>query len=83
MFSCEEFRIELSNLVDGELSPELRRLLEHHLADCGACRVLYDSTRKTLTILSDAGAVELAPEVSERLAARILSAWKSETEKPG
>jgi anti-sigma factor RsiW len=83
VFSCEEFRIELSNLVDGELSPELRRLLEHHLADCGVCRVLYDSTRKTLTILSDAGAFELAPEVSERLAARILAAWKGETEDLG
>jgi hypothetical protein len=38
--------------------------------------VLYDSTRKTLTILTEAGAFELEPGVSERLAARILSALK-------
>jgi hypothetical protein len=40
------------------------------------CRVLFDSTRKTLTILTESGSLELDPRVSERLAARILSALK-------
>ena len=76
MFSCDEFRAELSNLVDEEIPGSLRRLVEHHLTECGGCRVLYDSTRKTLTILTEAGSFELEPRVSERLASKILSALK-------
>ena len=76
MFSCDEFRAELSNLVDAESPEPLRRLVEHHLIECQACRILYDSTRKTLTILTEAGSFELEPRVSERLASRILSALK-------
>ncbi|HEY2796501.1 MAG TPA: zf-HC2 domain-containing protein [Thermoanaerobaculia bacterium] len=76
MFSCEEFRAELSNVVDEEIPGSLRRLVEHHLTECRACRILYDSTRKTLTILTEAGSFELEPRVSERLAARILASLK-------
>ena len=32
------------------------RALEHHLAECRTCQVLYDSTRKTIRIVTDAGA---------------------------
>ena len=81
MLSCDEFRARLSDLVDGEIPAEVRRRLDHHLSECGACTVLYDSTRKTLTILSDAGAFELPREVSERLPERILSALERETNR--
>jgi predicted anti-sigma-YlaC factor YlaD len=76
VFSCDEFRAELSNLIDEEIPGSLRRLLEHHLTECRACGILYDSTRKTLTILTDSGSFELEPQTSERLASRILSALK-------
>ena len=59
LYSCETVRSELSNLVDGELAERLRREVDHHLSECRACRALYDSTRKTLTIVSDAGGYEL------------------------
>ncbi|HEY2796503.1 MAG TPA: sigma 54-interacting transcriptional regulator [Thermoanaerobaculia bacterium] len=67
MYSCETVRSELSNLVDGDLAERLRREVDHHLAECRACRALYDSTRKTLTIVSEAGGYELTESVSERL----------------
>ena len=73
MFSCDEFRSRLSDLVDDETARSVRLELERHLAECRTCRVLYDSTRKTIRVVTDAGSWEIPEEVSERLAARILS----------
>ena len=74
MLSCSDFRTELSSLIDGEIAPEIRRELEHHLAECRTCQVLYDSTRKTLTLVTDSGSFELPQALSERLLDRILDA---------
>ncbi len=74
MLSCDDLRAELSNLLDDDVPPDVRGDLEHHLAECRTCRVLYDSTRKTIRIVTDAGAWEVPAAVSERLAARILAA---------
>jgi len=73
LFSCDEFRSRLSDLVDDETARSVRLELEQHLAECRTCRVLYDSTRKTIRVVTDAGSWEIPEEVSERLAARILS----------
>ena len=73
MFSCDEFRSRLSDLVDDETARSVRLELERHLAECRTCRVLYDSTRKTIRVVTDAGSWEIPEEISERLAARILS----------
>ena len=74
MLSCEQVRAELSDLVDGEVMPEMRRDLERHISECQTCRVLYDSTRKTLTIVTESGSFELPEALSQRLTARILAA---------
>jgi anti-sigma factor RsiW len=73
LFSCDEFRSRLSDLVDDETARSVRLELERHLAECRTCRVLYDSTRKTIRVVTDAGSWEIPEEVSKRLAARILS----------
>ncbi len=72
MFSCEELRQALADLLDGDVDPRVRREVEVHLADCAACRLLYDSARKTLAVVSATGAYELPAAVSERLVSRIL-----------
>ncbi len=74
MLSCDDLRAELSNLLDDDVPPDVRRTLEHHLAECRTCQVLYDSTRKTIRIVTDAGAWEVPPGFSDRLSARILAA---------
>ena len=73
MFSCEDVRSALSDYVDGDVSPDIRRELEQHLAECRTCQVLYDTTRKTLRIVTDAGSLEVPEVVSERLIQRIMS----------
>ena len=72
MFSCEEVRSALSNYIDEDVSPALRRELEHHLAECRTCQVLYDTTRKTLHIVTNAGSFEVPEAVSEQLVQRIM-----------
>ena len=73
MFSCEDVRAALSDYMDGDVSPDLRRELERHLAECRTCQVLYDTTRKSLQIVTDLGTFEVPEAVSEQLVKRIMS----------
>ena len=73
MFSCEDVRAALGDYIDGDVSPDTRRELERHLAECRTCQVLYDTTRKTLRIVTDVGSFEVPEAISERLITRIMS----------
>lgn len=73
MFSCEDVRAALSDYVDGDVSPDLRRELERHLSECRTCQVLYDTTRKTLQIVTNVGSFEVPEAASERLVTKIMS----------
>ena len=72
MFNCEAVRSALGDYIDGDISPDLRSDLERHLAECRTCQVLYDTTRKTLHIVTNAGSFEVPEALSERLVGRIL-----------
>ncbi len=80
MYSCEAVREELSSLLDDEVPPEIRREVERHLAECRTCSVLYDSARKTLTLVSAFGRLELPERVSGRLLKRIMGTVRSSRE---
>lgn len=80
MLSCDEVRAELSNLADDDVSAAARRELERHLSECRTCSVLYDSTRKTIRIVTDAGAFDLDQKIAERLSERIRLALLSRGE---
>ncbi len=71
MLECKHVLAELSNYLDGEVCPELKRAIEEHLASCHRCTVIYDTTRKTLKIVTDVGPFELPVAVSARLHARL------------
>ncbi len=71
MLACKQVLAELSNYLDDDLSPELKHLLEEHLAKCHRCSLVYDTTRKTLRIVTEVGPYEIPLEVSARLHARL------------
>lgn len=71
MLNCKQILAELSNYLDEEVSPELKAALEEHLARCYRCSLVFDTTRKTLKIVSDAGPFELPLEASARLCTRL------------
>lgn len=73
MIRCEDFITELGNLLDDEVTIEIRRELENHLAHCRTCQVLYDSTRKTLRIVTDSGSFEYPEPLAEPLVTKIMS----------
>ena len=73
MFSCEDVRAALSDYMDDDVSPDLRHELEHHLAECRTCQVLYDTTRKSLQVVTNVGTFEVPVAVSEQLVKRIMS----------
>jgi anti-sigma factor RsiW len=78
MYTCDDLRAELSNLLDEETAPGVRAEIERHLSECRACTVLVDSTRKTLRIVTDAGTFELPVELSDRLTALIMTKIRSD-----
>lgn len=65
--NCRQFCQYLSDYVDGELAALLCVELEQHLADCPNCRVVVDTTRKTVSLYRRYGQAELPAGVSERL----------------
>jgi anti-sigma factor RsiW len=73
VFSCDDLRTALSDYLDGELPPEIRQHLERHLAECRTCHVLYDSTRKTLRIVTDSMSFDLPEAASEEFVRRTMA----------
>jgi len=71
MFSCEDVLAELSGYLDNELTESLRKQVEEHMVHCRACRAVYDSTRKTLRIVTESGSFELSEDVSSRITSSI------------
>ncbi len=73
MMPCAEVVAELGAYLEGEVGEELRRQLHHHLAHCRTCQLLYDTTSKTLKIVSESGSFELPPEISEQMVQKIMA----------
>lgn len=84
MISCNDFITELGNLLDNDVATEFRQQLETHLAHCRTCQVLYDSTYKTLRIVTESDSFEYPEPVAEPLVGKIMSRIrdKCETDKP-
>ena len=82
MFSCEDVLAELSDYLDNELAAELRKQVEEHMAHCQTCRAVYDSTRKTLRIVTESRSFELSEEVSSRVATSIRQKIRARQTNP-
>jgi predicted anti-sigma-YlaC factor YlaD len=71
MLNCNQVLAELSNYLDDEVSLELARAIATHLVRCHRCWVTYNTTSRTLEIVSDALPATPPMAVSERLHARL------------
>jgi hypothetical protein len=80
VISCQDFISELGNLLDDDIASEIREQLEAHLAHCNTCQVLYDSTRKTLRIVTESGSFEYPEPVSEPLVNKVMERIRSSCE---
>ena len=78
MITCDEFFAEFGDYMENRVPPEVRQELELHLSQCRACHVLYDSTRKTVKIVTDSRSFELPQSVSDPIIDRVMSKLRKE-----
>jgi len=64
---CQTVILELSNYLDAELDAATRAEIERHLAACEDCRIVVDTTRKTIEIFCGAEPLPLSEDVRDRL----------------
>jgi hypothetical protein len=78
MITCEEFFSEFADYLENQVSPEVRQELELHLSQCRACHVLYDSTRKTVKIVSESDSFELPQNVFDPIIDRVMAKLRTD-----
>jgi hypothetical protein len=78
MITCEEFFAEFADYLENQVSPEVRQELEVHLSQCRACHVLYDSSRKTIKIVSESNSFELPEKVFDPIIDRVMSKLRTD-----
>jgi hypothetical protein len=78
MITCEEFFAEFADYLENQVSLEVRQELELHLSQCRACHVLYDSTRKTVKIVSESNSFELPQNVFDPIIDRVMAKLRTD-----
>jgi len=82
--SCEDVRRQVSNYVDRNLAPALRRQMENHARACARCKSVLDGTRNVALLLGSERGLELAPDRSRRLYSKLDAYLKGQKNvKPG
>ncbi len=64
---CRELIRKLSEYLDGELDPTLAQELTGHLEHCEDCRIIVDTTRKTIEVYCNTEPAPLPKDVRRRL----------------
>lgn len=73
MLSCREVVAQLSEYLDEELGATQRQVLDYHLAHCAHCTALYDSTRKTIRLVTESATWDLPATIIDRIADNVLA----------
>ena len=79
VLNCKHVWKEISSYIEGDVSPELREVIEEHLAHCRHCAAVLDSTRNILYQIADDRTFELPVGYSARLHARLQEAIAEES----
>lgn len=70
---CQQVRRELSNYLEGDLTPELRLQIDSHLAGCSHCAAVHDGMQNVVHLLGDERILEVPEGFGTRLYKRLLS----------
>ena len=65
--NCKNLVVELENYLDEELDPALRASIEEHLMKCKKCRVIVNTTKKTIEIYCNSEPAPLPEDTRLRL----------------
>jgi hypothetical protein len=69
--SCEDIWREISNYIEGDVTPEMRRAVEEHLRDCRPCMAVHDGAKNLIRLVGDPRAFQVPTEFSQRLYQRL------------
>lgn len=70
--NCKAMLGTLSEYIDGELPPELCQDIEQHLAGCDNCRIVLNTTKRTIDLVQIPAEHEEVPDdVRARLFKRL------------
>jgi anti-sigma factor RsiW len=64
---CEDILGTLSAYLDGELDEKLCAEIERHMSECGDCRIMVDTVRKTILLYRAYGHEDVPTDAKERL----------------
>ena len=78
MITCEEFFAEFGDYLENQVSPEVREGLELHLSQCRACHVLYDSSCKTVKIVTESSSFKLPQSVSDPIIDLVMARLRTD-----
>jgi predicted anti-sigma-YlaC factor YlaD len=78
MITCDEFMAELGSYLEGDVAVEVRQQLESHLSHCQTCEVVYDSTRRTVKIVTESGSFDLPDAAAKSIKANIMARIRKE-----
>jgi len=78
MITCDEFFTEFADYLENQVSAEVRQELELHLSQCRACHVLYDSSLKTIKIVSGSNSFELPQKVFDPIIDRVMAKLRTD-----
>src|SRR6266851_5357634 len=68
---CEEVWREISNYLEGDVSPDLRAAIEEHVGGCKHCTAVLDGTRNVVQLYGDERMLEVPLGFSHRLHRRL------------
>ncbi len=74
--TCKEFLALLDDLIDEEVTPEMRADLQTHLGRCGHREVILNTTKKTIEIYRSHEIYDLPAGLRERLHEAIMARCK-------
>lgn len=74
--NCKKVILELASYLDGALDANVQLDLEKHLSHCEDCRLVVDTTHKTIQIFCNSEPVPLPNGVRERLHKALLERFR-------
>ena len=69
--NCKALLGSLSEYIDGELPTDLCAQLEKHLEGCDNCRIVLNTTRRTIDLVQVSSEENVPDDVRERLFKRL------------
>jgi hypothetical protein len=79
VFTCRQFTASLGDYLDEALQVPVREELDRHVRECSRCRVIWETTRKTVELYKNAPICPVPVEVELRLMAAIqMKSWPRE-----